>query len=82
MHQLRTKATTEQIIERVVMQRRPGDLLSMRAAVRRVRSELPACELTDAELVEPIARRALLRGCSISFDLEAGGNGFAAPLES
>lgn len=43
-------------------------IVSTREAIRRVRTEVPACGLGDVDLGDLVARRAIEQGYDVSFD--------------
>ncbi|MDN2564888.1 hypothetical protein N1F89_01520 [Aquibium sp. A9E412] len=68
------RISTAEAIETLVHGWGPGRIVSMADAVRAVRTLAPHCELTDDELVEPIARCALARRVTLNFDLPRDGS--------
>ncbi|MBS3651582.1 hypothetical protein KEU06_23470 [Pseudaminobacter sp. 19-2017] len=63
----------------------PGQLLSLARAVNQIRSIFPQCHLTDVELAEVVAIRAMEMGfVSVMFDLsrtQRRGNGGSSASE-
>lgn len=45
-----------------------GSLISTRDAIQSIRTIYPNCKLSDRELADKVAEKALAQGCSVSFD--------------
>lgn len=66
-----TPLTIEIAIEKLLARSRIGALVSIRDMIAKVRSSVPDAQFSDAELGDRIARFAIAKSCSISFDAES-----------
>ena len=59
------------VLNTIVDRRRQGaGIVSLTLAVLAVRKAVPACDLSDRELADMVAIRAVERGCNIAFDAD------------
>ena len=58
-------------LDTLLNRRRQGlGIVSLTLTILAVRSQVPACDLSDRELADMVAIRAVERGCNIAFDAD------------